>query len=69
MIAIAQGISKDLTSKNSLQKFNLTSAAVIKSLKLLEEQDYVGRNKNGDYFMIDPLIKASLIQFYPRLFN
>ena len=69
MIAIAQGISKDLTSKNSLQKFNLTSSAVIKSLKLLEEQDYVGRNKNGDYFMIDPLIKASLIQFYPRLFN
>src|SRR5262249_39477694 len=59
LIAIAQGVSKDLTSKDTLRKFNLTSAAVIKSLKLLEEQDYIGRNKNGEYIMIDPLIKAS----------
>lgn len=68
LIAISQGISKDLTSKDILRKFNLTSAAIIKSLKLLEEQDYVGRYKNGEYFIIDPLIKASLIKFYPNMF-
>ncbi len=67
LIAIAQGISKDLTSKDILHKFNFTSAAVIKSLKLLEEQDYIGRNKNSEYFIIDPLIKASLVQFYPTM--
>lgn len=68
LIAISQGISKELTSKNTLRKFNLTSAAIIKSLKLLEEQDYVGRYKNGEYFIIDPLIKASLVKFYPNMF-
>ncbi|HLB41430.1 MAG TPA: hypothetical protein VJN02_01015 [Gammaproteobacteria bacterium] len=68
LIAIAQGVSKNLTSKDTLHKFNLTSATIIKSLKLLEEQDYVSRNKNGEYFIIDPLIKASLIQFYPNTF-
>lgn len=69
LIAIAHGISKDLTSKNNLQRFNFTSAAVIKSLKLLEEQDYINRNKNGEYCIVDPLIKASLIQFYPDMFK
>lgn len=68
LIAVAQGISKDLTSKETLQKFNLTSAAVVKSLKLLEEQDYLNRNKKGEYFLVDPLIKASLIIFYPNVF-
>lgn len=68
LIAVAQGISKDLTSKETLQKFNLTSAAIVKSLKLLEEQDYLNRNKKGEYFIIDPLIKASLILFYPNIF-
>ncbi|MBV9575587.1 MAG: ATP-binding protein [Gammaproteobacteria bacterium] len=68
LIAISQGISKDLTGKDILQKFNLTSAAIIKSLKLLAEQDYIGRYQNGEYFMIDPLIKASLIKFYPLMF-
>lgn len=65
MIIMAQGHTKELTSKNMLKKFNLTSAAVVKSLKLLEAQDYIHRDKNGEYFIIDPLIKASLIQFYP----
>ena len=68
LIAVSQGISKDLTSKEILKKFNLTSAAVVKSLKLLEEQDYLNRNKEGEYIVVDPLIKSSLIQFYPNLF-
>ena len=68
LIAISQGVSKDLTSKDILRKFNLTSAAIVKSLKLLEEQDYLGRYKNGEYFIIDPSIKASLIKFYPNMF-
>lgn len=65
LISISQGITKELTSKTILHKFNLTSAAVTKSLKLLEEQDYINRNKSNEYFIVDPLIKASLIQFYP----
>lgn len=65
LIAISRGINKDLTSKEILRKFNLTSAAVVKSLRLLEEQAYLNRRKNNEYFIVDPLIKASLITFYP----
>ncbi len=68
LIAIAHGVSDKLTSKYSLGKFKVTSAAITKSLKLLDEQDYVSKYKNGEYFIIDPLIKASLIKFYPQMF-
>lgn len=68
LIAVSKGVCNDLTSKETLNKFNLTSAAVIKSLKLLEEQDYLGRHKKGDYFIVDPLIKSSLVLFYPNGF-
>lgn len=65
LIAIAQGTSKELTGKITLHKFDLTGAAVIKSLKLLEEQDYINKNKKGEYFIVDPLIKSSLMLYYP----
>jgi hypothetical protein len=65
LIAVAKGVDTDLTSKDTLSKFNLTSAAIVKSLKLLEENDYLNRNKEGNYYMVDPLIKASLQLFYP----
>lgn len=65
LIAIAHGLSKDLSGKTALHKFNLTSGAVIKSLKLLEEQDYLNKNSEGEYFIVDPLIKGALLLFYP----
>jgi hypothetical protein len=65
LIAIAHGLSKDLSSKVALQKFDLTSGAVYKSLKRLEEQDYINKNKEGEYFIVDPLIKGALVLFYP----
>lgn len=69
LIAVAQGVTFDLTSKVILQKFNLSSSGVVKALRYLEEQDYVNREKNGEYFVVDPLIKASLILFYPHNFG
>jgi len=68
LIAIAQGFTTDLSSKQSLQKFNLTSATISKSLKQLEEKDYLNKNKKNEYFIVDPLIKASLLLFYPTIF-
>ncbi len=65
LIAISQGVTKGLTSASELHKLNFSSGAVIKSLKLLEEQDYINRDKSGGYFLVDPLIKASLMLFYP----
>jgi uncharacterized protein len=68
LIAVSQGVCNALTSKEILKKFNLTSSSVIKSLKQLEEQDYLNRNKENDYFIVDPLIKSSLRLFYSGSF-
>jgi len=67
LIAISHGASTELTSKKILARFNLTGAAITKSLNLLEEKDYINKN-NREYFVVDPLIKSSLILFYPNMF-
>ena len=65
LIAISKGATKDFTSKATLHELDFSSSAVIKSLKLLEEGDYINRHINGGYFIVDPLIKSSLMLFYP----
>ena len=65
LIVISKGATKDLTSKITLHELDFSSAAIIKSLRLLEEEDYINRNIHGEYFMVDPLIKSSLTLFYP----
>lgn len=67
LIAVSQGAFAELTGKAALHKFGVTSAAVVKSLSLLEEQDYINKNKQGEYSVVDPLIKASLRVFYPAI--
>lgn len=64
LIAIASGEKRDFSSKSSLHALDFSSATVVKSLKLLEEEDYVYRTMEGDYFLVDPLIKGSLNMFY-----
>lgn len=65
LIEIAQGSTKNLMGKASLKKLDFSSATVMKSLRLLEEQDYINRDKNEEYFLVDPLIKASILLFFP----
>ena len=66
LITISHGTVKDLTGKETLQKLNFSSGTVTKSLRLLEENDYINRYSDGNYFIVDPLIKSSLIAFYPQ---
>ncbi|MFI4955992.1 MAG: hypothetical protein ACHQAX_02155 [Gammaproteobacteria bacterium] len=68
LITIAKGISKDLSGKEHLREFDITSAGVVKALRSLEENDYIGKAVTGEYFLVDPLIKASLNMFYPAIF-
>ena len=68
LITIAKGNSKDLSGKIHLRKFDITSAAVTKALRSLEENDYINKDKDGRYFLVDPLLKASLNIFYPGVF-
>lgn len=63
LIAIARDYTKDLSGKAMLSKLNVTSAAVIRALNILNELDYIKKNK-GEYSLIDPLIQQSLLFFY-----
>jgi AAA+ ATPase superfamily predicted ATPase len=65
LIVISKGATRDLTSKATLHELDFSSSAITKSLRLLEEGDYINRNIGGEYFIVDPLIKSSLMLFYP----
>ena len=65
LISIAKGDNKEITGKTSLRKLDLSSGAVIKALNYLERNDYIAKNSDGYYHVIDPLLKSSLILFYP----
>lgn len=64
LTAISFGHTTELTGKSFLQKVGITGPSVITGLDVLEEQDLVGKKEDGSYFIIDPLIKASLQFFY-----
>lgn len=66
LIAIARGATRDLSGKVQLRDLNVTSAAVVKALKQLEEKDYLSKNSQNGYFIIDPLIKYSINFFFPK---
>ena len=63
LIAIAEGFNKELTGKLFLNQINLTSSSVSEAVKVLEQRDYVEKKENGEYHLIDPLIKTA-IQLY-----
>lgn len=59
---IAHGHNSDLTSKDFLTKWKISSSSVIKALKFLEQNDYIYK-RDHQYYVIDPLIKKSLLVF------
>ncbi len=61
---IASGNNNSLSSKESLLRLGLTSSSVVQALKALEELDYIERLASGEYRIIDPLIKSTLIHVY-----
>jgi hypothetical protein len=39
---------------------------VVKALQVLEEKDYLAKDIEDAYYVVDPLIKSSLVLFYPE---
>jgi AAA+ ATPase superfamily predicted ATPase len=66
LYAIATGNNAQLSGKENLLELGLTSSGVVQALKVLEELDYVERLATGEYRMIDPLIKASLLYAHTK---
>lgn len=69
LTAIAFGQNTELTGKQFLQRVGITGPSVITALDVLEENDLIGRNDDGSYYLIDPLMKASLQFFYQESFS
>lgn len=69
LTAISFGHTTELTGKPFLQKVGITGPSVISALDVLEERDLVGLKEDKNYFVIDPLMKASLQFFYQDLFE
>lgn len=69
LTAIAFGYTTELTGKNFLQLVGITGPSVITALDVLAERDLVGQGEDGRYFVIDPLMKASLQFFYKDSFD
>lgn len=59
---IATGTQTELTSRKTQQQLNLSGAALLKGLQVLEEQDYIEKTTGG-YRILDPLIKDVLLKY------
>jgi uncharacterized protein len=64
LMTLSSGYTTELTGKIFLQKVGITGPSVISALEVLEQHDMIGKNAEGAYFIIDPLMKASLQFFY-----
>lgn len=69
LTAIAFGHTSELTGKSFLQRVGITGPSVINALEVLEQQDLAGKKADGKYFIIDPLMKASLQFFYQESYE
>ena len=64
MILIAQGQQDNLTSKVIINKLVTTSAAMVKAINVLINKDYIFDLGQGNYRITDPIISASIRQFF-----
>ena len=57
LVAIANGVNKELSGKAFLNESKLASASVIRGLEELTEEDFI--EKTGDHYeLVDPLLKT-----------
>lgn len=60
---IACGNNNTLTGKQALSDLNLAMSTVRTALINLETMDYILKNNQAEYVIIDPLIKSSIISY------
>ncbi|MEM1244589.1 MAG: ATP-binding protein [Pseudomonadota bacterium] len=66
LIEIAKGNAANLSAKENLMRLELTSSAIVQALKVLEQLDYIEQLDSGQYRIIDPVIKSTLIYAYGK---
>lgn len=60
---IALNFGKPLTGKDAQNKIDLSSAAITKALKVLDDEDFIVRGKDHQFTIIDPLFKSVLSKY------
>lgn len=64
LIAISQEHINKLSGKAMIIKTGMTSSSIIEALQTLQQHDYVEKQNNGDYRLIDPLIASALRKYF-----
>lgn len=64
LILISRGFTQVLTGKEVQAKLNVTSPSIAKALQVLEAEDFIEKDAQNAYRIIDPVIKATLLDFY-----
>jgi DNA-binding transcriptional ArsR family regulator len=60
---ISLGNTTELSGQLAQSKLGMSSSAISQSLRELEQDDFVEKKEDGSYFIIDPLLKATLIKY------
>jgi uncharacterized protein len=60
---ISLGETQTLSGKNAQHKLGMSSSAIVQSIKILEQEDYIERTESGIYKIIDPLLKSTFVQY------
>lgn len=64
LILLATGYKNALTGKDAQGRLGLTSPTIVYALNVLSAQDLIERMPEKDYRVIDPVIKATLVNYY-----
>jgi hypothetical protein len=60
---MALNYTTEMTSQDPQSKLMMSSSAISQSLKHLEQEDYIERLEQGGYRIVDPMLKAILIEY------
>lgn len=60
---MALGHTKEVTGQFAQSMLGISSSAIAQALKILEQEDFIDRREDDSYRIIDPLLKATLIQY------
>jgi len=66
---IALKSATELTSKEAQRITDLSATAIINALQKLEEDDFIERFESGEYYFIDPVIRAVLTYYEQALID
>jgi hypothetical protein len=66
---ISLGHTREITGKDAQYKLGMSGSAIVQSLKILEEEDYVEKLENHSYKIVDPLLRSIFIHYGSDYFS